>query len=285
MIQLLCPQCKAPLHRETAACTSGHQFVLEDGVHHLIHGTVEEQLDAFLSAFNDFRAEDYLLLNDPTYYDQLPFVEVDKAVWKLRQYDVQLLDELMEKRTPQTVLDFGAWNCWLSHHLAKQGHEVLAIDYFIHPFDGLRAKQHYSFNDWWAVQMDLEDVSIIDASFDVIVLNRNFSYFTDPLRSLQQVKAMLKPGGLLVLTGLNIFHNTTSIAQHYEKLKKDFQQRYGIPFLFKPFKGYLDAEDQQQLEQAGVKIHAYAQLWKGNLKAKLVPQQPRYYYGIYRNQQ
>ena len=75
------------------------------------------------------------------------------------------------------ILDLGAWNGWLSNQLSSDGHElVTAIDYFLHERDGLAAKKYYP-NEFLAIQMDLEDLSILPYNYDIIIINRGFTLF------------------------------------------------------------------------------------------------------------
>ena len=41
---------------------------------------------------------------------------------------------------------------------------------------------------WIALQMEVEDISILAGKYDVIILNRCYAYYTDPIDMLGQLK-------------------------------------------------------------------------------------------------
>ena len=86
--------------------------------------------------------------------------------------------------------------------------------------------------------------------YDVVILNRCVQFFADPVAYATAVKQYVAPGGLLVLTGLQFFHDVREKARSVAALRA-YLNRHGLDF-FKPMKGYLDFADKQHLRARGV---------------------------------
>lgn len=279
----LCPTCRTPLD-DARVCANGHDFAENDGVLALLDPAFAAQLAAFSEPFQRMRADMGRPLLDPAVYARLPATPPGHPPheWRLRRYDLALLRRLLRRRPRQTILDVGAWNGWLSNRLASDGHTVTAVDYFADEYDGLRARKFYA-SSWQAVQMDLLDLPALGESFDVIVLNRCVQFFPQPAAAVAQAKAQLAAGGLLILTGLELYRDSRAKAARVAHLLRSHRQRYGFELFLRPTKGYLDLADKTQLEAQGVQIKPYWQLLPANLKALLRPALPRHCYGVYRH--
>ena len=186
--------------------------------------------------------------------------------------------ELLRDRGRLRILDFGAWNGWLSNRLAAQGHDVTAIDYFVDEFDGLRARKFYD-SDWLAIQMNLEDLDVLGTQFDVVVVNRCVQFYADPPAFAGHVKRKVAPGGLLLLTGLAFLRDPSQRIAGLAALRRQYQQN-GFDF-FKPMKGYLDFDDKARLAAQGFYLHPYRRLLAANARSLLSPAAPRYYYAVW----
>ncbi len=203
-------------------------------------------------------------------------------MWKLRRLNLSLIRRLLRGRSRQRVLEIGAWNGWLSHRLSQDGHDILAIDYFVHQFDGLRARKHYPGAGWSAVQLDLEDLSILQGPFDIIIFNHGLGTFIDPVRTLRSAAAMLAPDGLVIATGLTVFKDTSRIEAHFKAVRCEFEEATGRDLFFKPMKGYLDSSDFKNLCTVGMAITMDRRLWRPNLRAVVDGARPRFMYGVLR---
>ncbi len=279
----LCPTCRTPLDN-AHVCANGHVFEEKDGVLALLDPAFAAQLAAFCEPFERMRAGTAMRLLDPAVYLRLPATPPGHPPyeWRLRRYDLALLRRLLRRRPRQTILDVGAWNGWLSNRVASDGHAVTAVDYFDDEYDGLRARKFYA-SSWQAVQMDLLDLPALGETFDVIVLNRCVQFFPQPAAAVAQAKALLAPGGLLILTGLELYRDPRAKAARVAHLLHSHRHRYDFELFLRPTKGYLDLADKTQMEAQGVQIKPYWPLLPANLKALLRPDLPRHCYGIYRN--
>lgn len=279
-----CPTCREPLDPAGAICTNGHRYAETGGVLRLISDDFARQLAPFTVALETYRTLLGRRTLDPAAYEALPYgpaVASDRE-WQQRQYDLALVRQLAQRagRDRQRVLDVGAYNGWLSHHLAEWGHAVTGLDPFADPCDGLGARRFYR-APWRAVQMDLRDLSVLDEQYDLVILNRCLAFFPDPAHYLRHAQSRVAPGGRLVALGLQIFVDSRAKAAQVQGRAAAYRERFGQPFFLWPTRGYLDAADQAGLEAAGLRLRPYRQLWLPNLRARLDPRRPRHFYGMW----
>jgi SAM-dependent methyltransferase len=283
----LCPNCHSLIDPDSLTCAAGHQFTVEDGALVLLADDFGRDLHAFLASFQSLRAVGDKRLLDLTVYEHLPAVRSDlgdaqfQLEWRLRRYDLAIVLERLRDRVRQSILDIGAWNGWLSHQLAKRDHAVTAIDYFVDKYDGLGARQFYN-THWQAIQMDLVDLSVLDGCFDVIIVNRCLQFFTEPIAYVAGLQQKLSAGGMLIITGLQFFDDSSRKAREVAEMLSWHRRRYGFNLFLRPSKGYLDAHDRRDLQALGVGLHGYPQLWRANLKAMIKRTRPHHAYGVYR---
>jgi SAM-dependent methyltransferase len=283
---MLCPDCRAPLD-EAFTCLNGHRFCENDGVLTLVAAGFAEEMQRFASALGAARRAEGRPQLDPTAYEHLPFERPGTRLpggsleWRLRRYDLVVINRLLGNLRRQRILDVGAWNGWLSNRLAAAGHMVTAVDYFADEYDGLAARKHHRAS-WRAIQMDLRDLSVLDESFDVVIANRCLAFAPDPLAFVDQLLERVNPGGLLILTGLQIFRDARAKAQQVRAYLDAHRARHGFDLLLFPTRGYLDRTDHARLQAAGTILRPYRQLWPAHAKALLNPSLPRHYYGVRR---
>ncbi|MCP4420602.1 MAG: methyltransferase domain-containing protein [Chloroflexi bacterium] len=277
-MHLLCPNCRKNLTPQTWSCPNGHKFRYENGVLILLESAFGEKLHAFTTQFSKLRQKEGRRLMDSAVYEHLPYIQDARGEheWRVRRYDLSVIRKLLKSRKTLRVLEIGAWNGWLSHHLSQMGYQVIAVDYFADEYDGLGAKKFYS-SDWQAIQMDLRDLSIINQQFDLVILNRCVQFFENPPAYTMMAAQKVAPGGNLLLLGLQFFSNPRKKIQGVLDLQTHFNQN-GFDF-FKPIKGYLDESDKQQMHTQEIKLFLYPQLWLSSAKAHFIKTSPKYYYG------
>lgn len=269
-------------------CVHGHAFAPVDGVVPLLSDDMAQRLAAFEPALSAARRAEGKHGLKVTAYEQLPYSGAADAQpsmrleWRLRGYDLALIEASLAGRAEQRVLDLGAWNGWLSNRLAVAGHCVTAADYFADAHDGLRARRFYR-AEWRALQLDLRDVSVLDETFDLVVVNRCLAFFTDPVAYLASLKPLVAPGGQMLVTGLQFFWAPAAKARRVADDRRRHRQQYGFELFLFPTRGYLDRGDFAQLRAQGLNLQPYRQLWKANLRAFIVRARPRHYYGVWVN--
>ncbi len=280
-LRLKCPICskKVTLSASHATCENGHLFPTKNGIYKLVTPEYAAKLHPFLRAFETFETPNSPII-DPERYPELPYVDFAPELWSLRRIDLQLVLAHI-KSTYRTALEIGAWNGWLTQHLVKAGLETVAIDHFTDATNGLGAKKYYP-EDWTALQVDLEHLDIFDTTFDVIVVNRCLNYFTSMEGLLAQLKKLLAPDGVLILTGITLERDASKTRAKLAKTAEAFENRYHTPFFFKAYKGYLDKNDLTVLRQNGIHIRMYRELLLRSLLGKITTKRPSYYYGIFK---
>ncbi len=251
-MKLLCPICRQPLNANYV-CEVGHSYEGSEGVLKLMRPNFERQLSTWLRDYESFRASQSFDLN----FQGLPRsgISVDPYTWKARTLDWKIIQSLVQANW-QNALDIGSWNGWLAHRLTQCDLSVIAVDYFIDEKDGLKAKKHYPKTIWHAIQMDLEDLSLLQDRFDLIVVNRCFPYFSDASKMITTLKTRLAPQGSIVITGLNLSRKELFLNA-LEKSANSFEAAFRQPFKFKDFKGYIDQEDLDFLESESFKLILY----------------------------
>ena len=281
--KILCPICHSPLSLETYNCQNNHQFSQENGVIQLFTPETSARLIPYLENFNQYRKKAGWHINDPTIFPRLPHISEATALghWKPKQHDLRLIKKLLTGKKSLKILEIGAWNGWLSHHLVKWGHSLTTIDYFDSQNDGLKAMKFYP-QDWIALQMEVEDISILAGKYDVIILNRCYAYYTDPILALQKLKKKLVSGGMILLTGLNIYSDGDRRKAEFEAYKENFRKENGFEMMSKPTKGFLDLEDQNALEEEGISLFIYHRMIRHRIKSAFLDGVSRLYWGIYR---
>ncbi len=282
---LLCPNCRAAIDLATNPCGQGHAFAAADGVLALLSDSFARRLAEFEPVLSAARRAEGKHALPVTAYEQLPFGPAENQPgmaleWRLRRYDLALVQEHLQGRAKQRVLDLGAWNGWLSHRLASEGHAVTAVDYFADAHDGLRARSFYR-AEWRAIQMDLRDPSVLDEQFDLIVVNRCLAFFTDPAAYLECLKPRVAPGGSILVTGLQFYWSTAAKARLVSDDRRRYRQQYGFELFLFPTRGYLDRSDYAGLRRQGLALHPYRQLWRANLRALVMRARPRHIYGVW----
>lgn len=281
-----CPIChkSVKLEEHAASCISGHTFPTKNGVYQLLTPDYRVKLEQFLSAFEDFR-KGYIKKMSRVDLKKLPYInEVhnDRRQWKAKRMDLDLIKQLLLGKNSCKVLELGAWNGWLSNRLVGMGHNLVAVDLFIHELDGLGAKKHYE-REWTALQLDLNELSIIKEGYDFIIVNRSLAYFSDIDKTLSNLKAKLNPGGILLITGINYRIDYTRLIENYEKTEKVFNEKYETTYTFFSSKGYIDSEDIDTLKKQGVRLSLYKARTLRSYFNFLFNKGARNYYGIYQS--
>ena len=286
-MSLRCPNCHERIDPATLACPNGHRYACWDGVVILLADEFSRQLQAFTTRLRVIRSAERKPLMDASAYEELPFSQTRmsdpgwRLEWRLRSYDLAIALGLLRGRESLRVLDIGAWNGWLSHRLALSGHDATAIDYFADEYDGLGARKFYR-TRWQAIQMDLADLSVLEARYDVVILNRCLQFFTDPIAYVVEAKQRVAPGGMLILTGLQFFQDARAKARRVADSQQLYRDRYDFELFLRPAKGYLDFSDKARLQAQGVEWKPYPQLWLANLRSMIDKTLPSHYYGVCR---
>ena len=249
-----------------------------DNYYKIINAKEEKKLTYFLSCFEKFREDSNQKITNPSIYQNLPFSIKDKS-WKARQEDVIIINKLINNRKELKILDIGSWNGWLSNYLTKKGHDLVAVNMFTDPTDGLQAHKNYK-TKFISLQLLTDEIYRIQNMFDVIIFNRNWAYFENHEKVFNDAKKNLSKEGVIVFTGLTIYKNNKKIITQLNTITKAFKKKYDIPLLYTKSKGYLDKDDLLFLKKNTIKIKSRHIL--KNFLSLFLTKRFKSYYGIYK---
>ncbi|MGM5470915.1 class I SAM-dependent methyltransferase [Flavobacteriaceae bacterium LMO-SS05] len=266
-------------HKQTPLSLSDLKDYYINGYYQIIDKEHEKPLYYFLSAFKDYINKSGIKPIDKHLYEGLPF-SIHTDVWKERQKDAKIIDFLIDKRQNLKILDIGSWNGWLSNYQSKKGHEVVATNIFVDGINGLAANKNYS-KSFISLQLFPDELFRLKYKFDIIVFNRNWSYINNRDLTLNDAKNLLNKNGVIILTGLPVYHNPDTINKKLKFADKAFKNDYGISLYYHTTKGYLNIDDINWLKKNSIKIYPYHKL--KTMLLTLFPKKVKLYYGIYKN--
>jgi SAM-dependent methyltransferase len=240
---------------------------------------ITPELKAHVDAIYTFRERYIPQMKHIQDYNVLPHISGPE--WQIRAEGLRVVQDHLADRRPANVLEIGAWNGWLSHHIRRMGHPITALEYSDHPTLALGAMRHYD-TTWHAIQMDLTNLQALPTAFDYVIVNHGLHLFPDPHDLIKQAGDKCLPGGTLIVLGIITHADATWRIQQVAAQNKHMQAEYNQPYFLKPARGYLDAADREALQAYGLQLIAYRCRWRANLKAWFVRTAPRYAYGIMR---
>lgn len=233
-----------------------------EGIYRCLSATRLQEIEPFLAHYRRIREADGYRQRKATYYRSLPYVgaqDPQSATWRIRQQTLRNLTRMLQRLggRPLRVLDLGAGSGWLSHRLTELGHACVALDWLDDVEDGLGAVAHYPVR-FPCVQADFDDLPLLPRQFDVAIFNASLHYSSDPGRTLQKARAMLVPGGLLVVMDSPVFRTDESGRKMLAAPQFDLRSRNGTPLRWGV--GYLtEARLRQAAHDANLTVR-----WMGS---------------------
>jgi 2-polyprenyl-3-methyl-5-hydroxy-6-metoxy-1,4-benzoquinol methylase len=182
-------------------CNCGLVYERYRGIHDFFGEPRRAAAQAFSRQYRRVRASDGHQQLIARFWHELP--DVPKAQdpgheWHVRRESYNRFVALVLRVGPQRVLDLGAGCGWLSSRLARQGHDVVALDRLDDDADGaLLARQDRP--PFVAVRGDFEALPFEPGQFDVVVFNASLHYARQAEDVLGRAAQMLKPRGTLVV--------------------------------------------------------------------------------------
>ena len=280
---LVCPHCKSFIDYESKSCKKGHQFSFKNEVLTVFEEEFQAWYPEWENKFQNYRKNEGLRIEDTTVYDRLPYVSDAEyeGNWKAKRQDLLLIEGILNRKKNLEVVDFGAWNGWLSHHLSAWGHNVFAFAYFSDEFDGLGAHKYYKNTSWKAIQINMENTSVIGGNIDCIIVNRVLNYMVDPVAFLDQMKQKLNPGGVIICTGVLVAKDRDLYLNTFENELELFREKKGFSIRHKAFYGALSTNDIDGLKEKGFQFNDYSQSIVKSLKRFLIKKNTKNIWGIY----
>ncbi|MFC4721291.1 class I SAM-dependent methyltransferase [Geojedonia litorea] len=248
-----------------------------DGYYDIIDANESIKLQVFLKSYEDHSRSQNLEPFNHTLYQDLPY-SIHTKVWKERQKDLKIIDELLQNKPNSNILDVGSWNGWLSNRLSINGHNVVAVNIFTDEINGLKSQKNYD-TKFISLHLLPHEIYRIKHSFDVIIFNRNWAHLQNRGKIFNDAKNRLTKNGIIVFTGLAIYKNSTSIRKTLKIADEEFRNKYGIPLYFFNSKGYLDYSDLPFFRSRKIKLFEYHPL--RSLIKTFFSKKAKLYYGIY----
>ena len=175
---------------------------------------------------------------DADYYFALPYRDITGRLqdqWTIRAKSFRHLEErvlpLFEKELGRhlRIVDLGAGNCWLSYRLALRGHHPIAIDILGDPLDGLAAGRHYQERaPFPRVNAEFDDLPLADGSLDLAIYNASIHYSTDYLRTLAEIRRVLRPGGSFLIVDSPVYRRREYGEMMVQERHRQFEKTYGF---------------------------------------------------------
>ncbi|MHB8748097.1 MAG: class I SAM-dependent methyltransferase [Aggregatilineales bacterium] len=232
-----CPICRVPLLLESADCfkcrVCDRLYRRENGIWRFL--TIEQQIHyaPFVGIYGGLRSDEGWERPDDTYYLNLPNVpdnDPQAPVWRIRRRTFNILRRILPSRRQIWVLDLGAGNCWLSHHLALIGYRVVALDIRAVGRDGLENSGLYlkkGCPPFVRGQAGADALPVTENQIGLCVMSGAFHYL-NPEQTLQNVFRVLTPGGKLIVMDSPVYRQEKSGIQMIREHQAQFRAQYGI---------------------------------------------------------
>lgn len=230
MIQLACPNCRAPLD-ESSCRSCGEEYPIVDGIHRFLPADRLAHYQPFLRDYTAVRLAEGRASADAEYFRRLPEPTPGGPIewqWRLRRCTWATVRDrvLPPLGHGLTVVDVGAGVGWLSNRLHELGHLPHAVDLTVDGDDGLGAARHYR-PQWARYQAEMDALPFADAQADIVVFNASLHYSTDYVRTIAEALRVLRPGGSIVVMDSPIYRHDASGRQMVAERHADFERRFG----------------------------------------------------------
>ncbi len=146
-----------------------------------------------------------------------------KAEWRVKARSMEALFNHLDATQWKRVVDLGCGMGWLSHHMARRGHEVYAVDAVRDDRIGLGAAVAYLRRGphFERVGGELERPPFRDGVVDASVCNASLHYTRDLRATLRATARILRTGGLFVVLNSPVHRDSASAM----RAQRDFQER------------------------------------------------------------
>lgn len=218
----------------------GASFAAEDGIWQALHGTRREHYARFMQEYERVRRAEGRGSDASDYYLALPFEDRSGRhgwQWSIRARTFRQIERRIlgpahaAAGRPLAILDLGAGNGWMSHRLARAGHQSFAIDLLTNRFDGLGAAEHFRGQLpalFPRFQAELDSLPFADEQFDVAIFNASFHYSENCSLTLAEAIRCLRRGGIVVVADSPYYNAEASGQTMVEERRRMFAERFGF---------------------------------------------------------
>lgn len=251
-----CPACRAFLSAVSSGgliCNNCQRtYPLTDGIWRFLLPDQTQRNVLFLEVYRRLRQGDGWERRDDSYYLNLPDVppgDTQAQIWRLRRRTLAIMKrtvlDTLDHQSARWALDLGAGNCWLSHHLALAGYQVLALDVNVEGQDGLSGGEVFlrsGGSSFLRAQASTDILPVRDGQIDVAIISAAFHY-VDPQATLKSVYNALKPGGCLVIMDSPVYSKRDSGLLMMQEQLSRLKTQYGIDQIPVAGEGFLVLDD------------------------------------------
>lgn len=117
------------------------------------------------------------------------------------RHEARRLHEMIAGEVPKgarNILDVGCGNAWVAKYFCPRGKEVISMD--IAPKNPKKALKLYPFPEHFALVADVYALPFPQNSQDCIIAAEIIEHVADPMRFLEKLLEILRPGGKLIVT-------------------------------------------------------------------------------------
>jgi SAM-dependent methyltransferase len=258
-IDFVCPSCSAPLLNTQGEwyCESEDlRFQVEDGIHDFILPSRRDEVNVFLSLYQELRSRECWGSPDVRYYLALPYRDLSKKhrdIWRLRAKSFDLLLKCIGEKAKGgilQVLDVGAGSCWLSARLSQMGHRVTAVDINTDSLDGLGVAQRLTSQGrakFTCVRAEFDYLPFPSESFDIVVFNASIHYSRDVTRTAAGGFRLLRHDGTMVILDSPLYPDVESGEAMIKEREEVYKKKFGMSLPRKFGGRYLTNDDLTRL--------------------------------------
>jgi 2-polyprenyl-3-methyl-5-hydroxy-6-metoxy-1,4-benzoquinol methylase len=113
----------------------------------------------------------------------------------------------------KAVLDIGCSEGIIANYLASKYKKVVGVDIDTPAVES--AKRDYKKKNLQFLEMNGEKLTFLAQSFDIVVCNQVYMYFKNPEKLFQEIRRVLKPGGICFLGAVNKYSWTAITHPEY----------------------------------------------------------------------
>jgi 2-polyprenyl-3-methyl-5-hydroxy-6-metoxy-1,4-benzoquinol methylase len=199
-------------------------YIIVNDVYHNDRNPIAQQFEErYLAA----RTREGRVYDDKT-VQQLPEVPPGHKLereWALRRESAQRLVNYCRKKQPQTILEVGCGNGWLSHMLATAGNEVTGVDVNLQELE--QAARVFKRSNLCFLLDEFTSPLFTDQRFDMIVFAASIQYFPSLKDIITLALGKLNPGGELHILDTH-FYPQEAVATARQR-SVDYYTSLGVP--------------------------------------------------------
>lgn len=241
--------------------TDQHYIDFNDGIYRVHTATFQNELNHFMDRFIEIQSAEKSYQLPFHLYEQFPNIEIKELAPEIftRKQDLLFFQNKFAKYLSinKTALEIGGWNGWLTSYLSSQGLQVVTTDIFGDERNGLKSRKHHQFPKWLSVQTDISKTDIYTSKFDVIIFNHCLQFYTNPVKLVEQYKALLNKGGIMLILGNTFFKNYGTKENTVTQTRNYFKEKYQFDIQFYPSKGFFNYEDFDAFIKNSFKFISY----------------------------